>query len=222
MNQWLASAWESLGPIWREVFRLGWEALGHGTVPVGAILADDSGAIVARGRNRIYDDQPSGGRLARTRLAHAEVDALIDLDPKGWYSGYTLYSMLEPCLLCIGATVMSTVGTLTYAGRDPYGGADGAVTGVNAHVERVPVRLVGPIEGPFGEIATLLHVAYYLDRKPEGYVVAAHERVVPSLMPAARLMLNEGLLAAARADEPIEVFLGRLGSLHELSAATRT
>jgi hypothetical protein len=46
---------------------------------------------------------------------------------------------------------MSTVGTLFYAGKDPYGGADGALVGVNAHVERVPLHVIGPLQDPMGQ-----------------------------------------------------------------------
>ena len=203
----ILSEWNDLGPIWREAFELAWEALGHGTVPVGAVLIDEAGVIRARGRNRIYDTGQSLGRIAGSRLAHAEVDALLDLDPEGWYASYTLYSVLEPCLLCVGATVMSTVGTLRYAGRDPYGGADGALVGMNAHIERVPLHIEGPLDGPFGRLATLLHVAYYLHRKPVGHVVAAHRRSVPDLVPAAKALLEGGLLEAARDGAPLEDYL---------------
>jgi tRNA(adenine34) deaminase len=113
----MLSAWTKLGPIWREAYQLAWEALGHGTVPVGAVLVDEAGVVCARGRNRIYDSDPPGRGLSGSRLAHAEVDALVDLDPAGWYTSHALYTVLEPCLLCLGATVMSTVGTLFYAGR---------------------------------------------------------------------------------------------------------
>jgi tRNA(Arg) A34 adenosine deaminase TadA len=216
MNEQLTRAWRRLDETWQEVFRLGWEALGHGTVPVGAVVVDASGRIVTRGRNRIYHTTRVPGHLANSRLAHAEVDALIDLDPEGQYIDWTLYSLLEPCLLCVGATVMSTVGSLKYAGRDPYGGADGAVIGVNAHLERIPIRLIGPLAGPFGTIATLLYVAYYMDRKPDGVVVAAHTRDVPQLMPAASLLLDHGMTAAAANEEPFISFLGRMPDLDAL------
>jgi tRNA(adenine34) deaminase len=208
-NDQILVAWSKLGPIWHEAFRLAWEALGQGTVPVGAVLVDDAGIICARGRNRIYDPNPSNRRISGSRLAHAEVDALIDLDPEGWYTSYSLYSILEPCLLCVGATIMSTVGRLLYAGRDPYGGADGALTGVNAHVERVPLRLEGPLDGPFGRLATLLHVAFYLNRKPQGHVVAAHQRTLPDLVAAANSLLRSGVLDAASNGERLDDYLAR-------------
>ncbi|HYN63108.1 MAG TPA: nucleoside deaminase [Candidatus Limnocylindrales bacterium] len=206
----ILTAWTDLGPIWREAFQLAWEALGKGTVPVGAVLLDEAGVICARGRNQIYYSEPAERGISGSRLAHAEVNALIELDPEGWYTSYSLYTVLEPCLLCIGATVMSTVGTLFYAGRDPYGGADGALVGRNVHVGRVPLSVQGPLDGPFGRVATLLHVAYYLDRKPQGHVIAAHEQRLPDLVRAAKGLLARGILDAARNEDQLEDYLAHV------------
>ena len=76
---------------------------------------------MARGRNRIFD--PLDGGVAGTRLAHAELDALAQLPVTRRYRDHTLYSSLEPCLLCVGATTRSKVGAVCYAAVDPYGGA---------------------------------------------------------------------------------------------------
>ena len=65
---------------WNDVFDLMWEAYRAGTIPVGAVVVDERGEIVSHGRNRIFDD-PHGGQLARTRLAHAEINALAPLPP---------------------------------------------------------------------------------------------------------------------------------------------
>ena len=100
----IRTAWTDLGPVWREAFQLAWEALGSGSVPVGAVLVNEAGVIQARGRNQIYDSESVIGGISGTRLAHAEVNALIKLDPEGWYTSYSLYTILEPCLLCVGAT----------------------------------------------------------------------------------------------------------------------
>ena len=68
-----ASAWDALEEPWRLCLSLAWEAYGAGTIPVGAVLVDGSGAVVAEGRNRIYEP------LAPPR--HAEVNALVALTP---------------------------------------------------------------------------------------------------------------------------------------------
>jgi hypothetical protein len=55
-----------------------WDAYVAGTIPVGAVVVDDAGEVVSRGRNRIFDDAHDTS-LARSRLAHAELNALIPL-----------------------------------------------------------------------------------------------------------------------------------------------
>jgi tRNA(adenine34) deaminase len=91
------------GP-WRECFELAWEAFGAGTIPVGAVVVDASGATVARGRNRIFEATAPAGQLAGTYIAHAELNALAELpalptrDGQGPYSRHTLYTTLEPCV----------------------------------------------------------------------------------------------------------------------------
>lgn len=113
--------WWKLGEPWQVCFESAWEAFLAGTIPVGAAVASQDGAVVARGRNRIFD--PPGHGLSGSRLAHAEVDALARLPATARYRDYVLYSTLEPCLLCVAATMHATVGRIEYAAADSFGGA---------------------------------------------------------------------------------------------------
>src|SRR5205823_10537865 len=96
------SAFADLDAPWPEVFDLMWEAYSVGTIPVGAVVVDPAGEIVSRGRNRILDDVHAS-QLGRTRLAHAELNALLDLSAERTYEDFTLYTALEPCHLCLSA-----------------------------------------------------------------------------------------------------------------------
>src|SRR5262245_58542109 len=80
-----------------------------GDVPVGAILVDGAGAIVARGRNRREADHDP--------TAHAEIDALrrASAELGRWrLEGMTLVVTLEPCAMCAGALVNARIGRLVY------------------------------------------------------------------------------------------------------------
>ena len=101
---------------WNDVFDLMWEAYRAGTIPVGAVVVDERGEIVSHGRNRIFDD-PHGGQLARTRLAHAEINALAPLPATRRYEGFTLYSALEPCHMCLSAAIATAVPLATWRSR---------------------------------------------------------------------------------------------------------
>lgn len=100
--------WQRLSQVWQSCIEGAWEAYCHGSLPHGAVITDAQGNIVARGRNRIREQTAEGRQFARNRLAHAELNALFDLD---WYNvdvySCKLYSIIEPCAMCIGAVRMA-------------------------------------------------------------------------------------------------------------------
>ena len=67
-----------IDPLWREAFALAWEAFCRGNVPVGCLIVNGAGQVVARGQNAIFDDH-TVTPLAGTDLAHAEMVALSRL-----------------------------------------------------------------------------------------------------------------------------------------------
>ncbi len=87
-------------------------------VPVGAVLVDTAGELLATGFN-----QPIG---ACDPSAHAEIVALRAAAQKvGNYRlpGTTLYVTLEPCTMCVGALVHARVARLVYGAIEPRTGA---------------------------------------------------------------------------------------------------
>ena len=95
-----------------EAIQLAREAELAGEVPVGAIAVKD-GQVVGRGRNSpIASNDPT---------AHAEMLALREAAAAlGNYrlEGVTLYSTLEPCVMCAGALVAARVARLVFGARD--------------------------------------------------------------------------------------------------------
>lgn len=93
-------------------------AAAEGDVPVGAVLVDTEGTVVARGRNRReVDHDPT---------AHAEVEALRAAGrARGRWrlDDLTMVVTLEPCIMCAGALVHARVRGLVYGCRDPKAGA---------------------------------------------------------------------------------------------------
>lgn len=91
-------------------------------VPVGAVVLDEHGVVIARGRNeREATDDPT---------AHAEVLALRRAaeQRRSWrLDGCTLVVTLEPCTMCAGALVAARVDRLVFAADDPKGGAVGSL-----------------------------------------------------------------------------------------------
>lgn len=93
-----------------------------GDVPVGAVVVDASGRVIARGHNRReLDGDPT---------AHAEVVALraAAAATGSWrLDGTTLVVTLEPCAMCAGALVLARVERLVYGAVDPKAGAVGSL-----------------------------------------------------------------------------------------------
>jgi tRNA(adenine34) deaminase len=98
------------------------DALTLGEVPVGAVVFDSSGVLVASAHNeRERGHDPT---------AHAEVVALRRAGAAlgSWHlDGCTLAVTLEPCTMCAGALVLARVGRLVFGAWDPKGGAVGSL-----------------------------------------------------------------------------------------------
>src|SRR5918992_3525609 len=181
-----------VGP-WRESFELAWEAFRVGTIPVGAVVADSSGEIVARGRNRIFDETAPPRQLAGSYLAHAELNALAELprlppqDGRGAFEEHVLYTTLEPCALCMGAAVMMLVAEVRFASADRYGGGRDLRL-ENAHTARRPLVVMGPLEGLTGDLGEILHLAHFVWRRPDGHVLATYRDHSPDLVALAEAL----------------------------------
>jgi len=207
------TGWDELGPHWQPCFELAWRAYGSGTTPVGAVLVDGAGHEVARGVNARF--APAGSSLlAGSHVAHAEVIALAALDARGSFSDHVLYTTLEPCLLCVGAAIMSTVGEVRFAGSDPYAGATTVLDGSNAHIDLTQTRFAGPLAGPAGVFAAGLLVEFCARRAGEGPVTAAYRETAPAILAAGEVMASLEVPAAAEAGTPLpEVYDRVIGAL---------
>lgn len=93
-------------------------AFTEGEIPVGAILVDSQGSILAKAHNRkesLYDP-----------TAHAEILVIREGTRRiqNWrLKGSSLYVTKEPCVMCAGALVSARISRLVYSCDDPKGGA---------------------------------------------------------------------------------------------------
>ncbi len=93
-----------------------------GEVPVGAVIVDEAGNVIARGFNQpisIHDP-----------TAHAEIVAMraaARLVGNYRLTGLTLYCTMEPCVMCAGAIVHARIQRLVYGAADARAGAAGSI-----------------------------------------------------------------------------------------------
>src|SRR5260370_28015993 len=98
------------------------EALVHDDVPVGAVVLDRDGHVLARRHNE--------RELRNDPTAHAELLALQDAARRlgTWrLSAATLVVTLEPCPMCAGALWAARLGRLVFGAADPKAGAAGSL-----------------------------------------------------------------------------------------------
>lgn len=78
-------------------------------VPIGAILVDAHGIIVARGYNQMEKKE--------SQLAHAEMIVLqkaLKKIKKWRLLNITLYVTVQPCMMCLGALYLSRISRVVY------------------------------------------------------------------------------------------------------------
>ena len=108
----------------QETLRLARVSVAKGSAPVGAIMVNAQGEVIGRGRNRTqepFDEiQQHPGNAS---LAHAEMDLYYQLARLDAPETLTLYTSLEPCLMCGGASALLWVGRIVWATDDAWGGS---------------------------------------------------------------------------------------------------
>lgn len=104
----------------RRAIELAFLAEQEGNLPVGAVITLD-GEVVAEGRSAIWVPRSDATR-------HAEMEALRAVPQELWISSeaMSLYTTLEPCLMCFSAVLLHDIGRIVFGASDNYGGA-GAV-----------------------------------------------------------------------------------------------
>ncbi|MDQ0726432.1 tRNA adenosine(34) deaminase TadA [Microbacterium sp. W4I20] len=134
------------------------EAGAASEIPVGAVVLDADGRIVAEGRNhRETTHDPTG---------HAEIDALraAAASAGSWnLQGHTLVVTLEPCIMCAGAILQARISRVVFGAWDEKAGAAGSMYDV-LRDRRLPYRaeVVGGIEA---DAATALLREFFEPRR---------------------------------------------------------
>ena len=194
--------WEELPDPWRAALELAWRAYCDDCYPIGAVVTDAGGLILSRGRNRVYPKRLWAGHAPGVDIAHAEVEALRDLDYAG-IDPHTccLYTTTEPCAMCMGTFYMSGLRTLHFASRDPYaGGVD--LLGKTWYLSRKLIRVFGPFDPGLEIIMMAMAIEQVCSRHggelPENEVYRRWAEVQPRGLELGRSLGRSGELCAMR------------------------
>jgi tRNA(adenine34) deaminase len=133
-------------------------ALAVGEVPIGAVVLDPSGAVIASAHNE--------REALHDPTAHAEVVALRRAGAAlgAWQlSGCTLVVTVEPCTMCAGALVLARVARLVFGTWDPKAGAVGSLWDVvrDRRLNHRPEVVAGVRESECAQLVA----AFFADRR---------------------------------------------------------
>ena len=134
------------------------DAAADGEVPVGAVVLDNDGQVIGRGRNRREEHADP--------LAHAEVMAMRQaaLALGTWnLSECTMLVTLEPCPMCAGACLQTHIGRIVFGAWDAKLGACGSIWDIprDPHVGHIPEVVGGVLESECARIMT----DFFTDRR---------------------------------------------------------
>ena len=106
----------------RAALEVAQNASASGDVPVGALIVNAAGVIVATGHNE--------RELHNDPTAHAEIIAIrraTEIIGEWRLENHTIVVTLEPCPMCAGAIAQSRISTVIFGAWDEKAGAVGSV-----------------------------------------------------------------------------------------------
>jgi cytosine deaminase len=88
----------------------------EGGLPIGAVLADAQGNIVARGHNkRVQNNDPT---------SHGETDCIRNAGRRRDWNELTLYTTLSPCVMCSGTALLLRIGRIVIGENKNFSGEE--------------------------------------------------------------------------------------------------
>ena len=112
-------------------------ALEEGNMPVGSVIIHD-GIVVASGKNTIDSGRDD---THHAELAAIQQAATFLFNHKGRCS---IYTTLEPCMMCLGAIVNVGIHRIVFAAPDPLVGASSLLSAIEYYRSK-GVQLVGDV-----------------------------------------------------------------------------
>ncbi len=100
----------------QEALKQARKSLSEGGIPIGSVLVDSSGKIVATGHNRrVQNNDPT---------AHAETECIRSAGRRRDWHTLTLVSTLSPCLMCTGTALLLKIPKIIIGENKTFMGAE--------------------------------------------------------------------------------------------------
>ncbi len=209
--------WAGLEPAFRHCLELAWASARAGSLGIGCVITASAGETVATGRNRLFESDCGDDHLAGSPVAHAEMNALGKLRAGADHRELTLWTSLEPCLLCAGGIRLARVGRVCFLAADPLWNGMAEVLSSNPFGLAHGIKTSGPRPGELAGFAMLLpfHAwQFWAPGSDANQLWHAHSPALGDL--AVQLAASHELVALAAAAAPVTEVIrelwGRLGA----------
>nr|WP_275446017.1 nucleoside deaminase [Paenibacillus sp. ACRSA] len=209
------NVWEKLSECWKASFEEAWEAYAHGSIPIGAVIVDANNRIISRGRNRINETTAPIKQTCSNRLAHAEINALLQLDTldSEEHKNYTLYTTTEPCVLCFGAIIMSGVKKVRFAATDPIAGGANLNDAENSFIKsrNLDIKCADTYLGELQRVLRTDQVIRALGKEQANRFLDKYRMKYPKAIELGIKWNREGRLQEAlRNNDPVELIINNI------------
>jgi len=125
----------------RRAIELAVKAEAEGNLPIGCVISFNK-EIVAEGKNTMWVPEFNP-------IRHAEIEALQGVSRELWENSrkISVYSTLEPCLMCTAAILQHSVGKVIFGSLDKYGGTGCVFGNMPPYFEEelASVQWIGPV-----------------------------------------------------------------------------
>lgn len=129
-------------------------------VPIGCVIVDEENVVISSAYNKVENHKDA--------MSHAEILALKKASQVvgDWrLTGATLYTTVEPCLMCSGAVILSRVKRVVYGCKDARHGGAGSLTDLFALDH--PIHKVDVVGGVLENEARELLQKFFHQRRRE-------------------------------------------------------
>ena len=190
--------WNDLTFPWQRSFIQAWEAYCNGSIPIGAVLVNQQGSIISEGRNRVFEADAPVKQISGNRLAHAEMNVLLQLDTEDneLLGKATIYSTMEPCIQCFGAIILSKVKNIYFAAMDDKLAGATTIKDQNGFINSKKLNINGPFP-ILGEVQMVLRTDFLLrmfDSERAEQLIAAHAIDYPIGVSIGRILFGNNRL----------------------------
>ena len=128
---------------YRYAFTAAIQSYRRGSTPIGCAIVDANDRVLSVGQNSIFvsDFQE---KVNQHHLAHAEINAILKIPSGKSDRSVTVYTTMEPCILCFGAMVMGYYNNLKFAAYDKFGGAT-CLQNATEFITEKNITVTGPV-----------------------------------------------------------------------------